>query len=223
MGERPETGAGNMGEGIAVEGSRVRWQARQVGRGMIAPPLTALAVCAAGVVASSALPTASAFAVVTWSVQVYVIVAGVCMAAALTGDPAIELGESLPTPFRTVQSLRAGLVGGTSLLAAAGMFIVLHGVDLWPRPQGWGGLLDVTGAVVLVSEAACAVATFSGNASASVIAAVTAWMALTLLWDPYVTSLLAQRGLPLAAGALLLPLVWRRWGDAERNLAGAAS
>jgi hypothetical protein len=212
-----------MREGIVMAGSKVCWQARQVGRGMLAPPLTALAAWAGGVVASGALSTASAFAVVTWAVQIYVIVTGVCMAAALTGDPLIELSESLPTPFRTVQSLRAGLVGGASLLSTAGMFLALRTFDLWPRPQGWAGLLDVTGAVALVSEAVCVVAAFSGNASSSVIAAVTAWMALTLLWDPYVTSLLAQRGLPLAAGALLLPLLWRRWGDAERNLAGAAS
>lgn len=170
-----------------------------------------------------AWPASLAIVLVISLSQVFVICAGVCVAVAVTGDPLVELHESTPTPFRTVQAVRAGIVTLSGIAGAALMFTPLHLLGIWPRDEGWISLASPAGAVTLVAVAALATAAFSGTVSATTIAVIATWIFLALLWDPYVHPLWAQRGLPLLGAAALALIAWKRLEDSEHNIAKAAT
>lgn len=206
-----------------MSGSLIRAQACRAGRALVAAPLMAgLIVALVSWGAAMAWPTSQAMVLVLWLSQVFVICAGVCLAVAVTGDPLIELHESTPTAFRTVLVLRAGIVTLSGIAGAAVMFTPLHLLGVWPQDEGWLSLASPVGAVIIVAVVAGATAAFSGSVSATTIAVVAAWMFLAMLWDPYVLSLLPQRGLPLLAAAVPALIAWRRLGDPEHNIVKAA-
>lgn len=53
---------------------------------------------------------------------------------------------------------------------------------------------------------------------ATVMAVVAVWMFLALLWDPYVLDPVAQRGIPLTVAVIVVGVAWRLLGDEERNV-----
>lgn len=80
------------------------------------------------------------------------------------------------------------------------------------------------GAVIAVPlPVGMVVAALAGTASATMIAVVTSWIFLVMVWDPHVLPLLLQRGLPIAVAALLTLLTWGRLGEPERNLEWGAT
>lgn len=203
--------------------SIVRTQVSRSGKGQLAVPLAGGLIGAlGGWLAAYAWPTAQATTLVTWIEQLFVICVGVTAAVILTGDELIELHEASPTPFRTVQSIRAVLTAVSGIIGAAVLFIPLHLLDIWPRDQGWLTVLSPIGAVIVIVAVAVAVAAFAQTASATTIAVVATWIFLALLWDPYVLVLAVQRGVPLLCAIALIVAAWRRLGDTERNIAKVA-
>lgn len=207
-----------------MSGALLGTQWRRVGLPVaVGPVIAGGLVAVAGWLVSSAWPTSQAMTLVTWLAQVFVICAGVCVAVALTGDPLIELHESTTVGFRTVQLLRGLLVTVSGLAGAVVMVVPLHLLGMWPRDIGWASVASPAGAVVFVAVIALFAAAYAGTASATTIAVVAAWMFLAMLWDPYVLPLHLQRGVPLAAAAVLLVLAWQRLGNSERNIAKVAT
>lgn len=207
-----------------MRGPLVRAQVRRTGVAMAtAPILAGAAAAAAGRGAALALPAEHAVLLVSWLVPAFVLCAGVCVAASVTGDTLVELHESTPTPFRTVQVLRAGIVNAAAVVGAVVMYVPLHRAGVWPRDGGWISLLSPVGAVAVVTVVALTAAAFSGTAVTTTIAAVTAWMFLAVVWDPHVLPLHLQRGLPLIAALVPAVGAWRRLADTERNTLGAVA
>lgn len=205
-------------------GAAIRVQARRIGLIVLAGPVVAGGfVALTGWLAAETWPLSQAMTLVNWTAQMFVIAAGICVAVAVTGDPLIELHESTPMGFRTVQLLRGGLVTLSGLVGAAILFFPLHTLRVWPRDEGWISAATPAGAVIIVAVVALATAAFTGTASATTIAVVAAWMFLAMLWDPYVLPLLAQRGLPLAVAAAVFVAVWHRFGNTELNIAKVAT
>lgn len=197
----------------------IRAQTRRVGAWVIALPLlVGVLLALAGWATSLAWPVAQAMTLTTWLVQIQAIVAGVCVGVAVTGDPLIELQESTPTGFRLVQAIRAGLVALSGLAGAVVLYAGLHHAGVWPRDTGWTTVLFPAGSVVILAAVALGVAAFAGTMSATTIAVVAAWMFLAMLWDPYVSTLLRGRGIPLLAALLVLIAAWWQLGDAEHNI-----
>lgn len=203
--------------------ANIRAQGGHIGLIVLAGPLLAGgAVAAVGWFSLTVWPPSMILVLMNWLAQVFVIVAGVCVAVALTGDPLIELHESTPTGFRSVQLIRAVLVAISGIAGAALMFFPLRAAGVWPHGEWWVSVLSPAGAVVIVAAVALFGAAFAGTASATTIAVVAAWMFLALLWDPHVLSLPQQRALPLTVAALLFVAAWIRFGDAERNISKLA-
>lgn len=198
-------------------------QMGRVGSFVLACPVLAGGVVAAtGWVAARMWPATLVVVLMMGLQQLFVVTVGVCAVVALTGDPLVELHEATPTGFRQAQFTRAALVALSSLAGAVVMFAPLHRQHLWPRDQGWVTLLGPAGAVLVVTVVAVVAAAYTWTASSTTLCVMAAWMALAMLWDPYVTWLPAQRGLPLAAGCVLLVAGWRRLADGERTITQGA-
>ena len=184
-------------------------QLRQTGVALVVP-LTAGAVGAAsGRWAAAAWSPSQAVLLVMGLEQVLVLCSGAALAAALTGDPLVELHESTPTTFRLVQVVRAALV----------MFAPLHLAGIWPHDEGWVTLVVPVGAVLVLASVALAAAA-GGTASSTVITVISAWL-LVLVWDSYVQPLPMRRGLPLVGAVALAVVAWRRLGDAGHSIGAA--
>jgi cytochrome bd-type quinol oxidase subunit 2 len=202
----------------------VRAQVRRTGIAVVAGPVLAgAAVAAAGLGASLVLPAEHTMLLVSWLVQAFVLCAGVCVAASVTGDTLVELHESTPTPFRAVQVLRSGIVNVAAVIGAVVMYVPLRRTGVWPRDEGWSSLFSPVGAVVVITVVALTAAAFSGTPVTATIAVVVAWMFLVTVWDPHVLPLHLQRGLPLIAALVPAVSAWRRLADTERNVLRAVA
>lgn len=205
-----------------MRGSHGAAQLRRVGGAAAVPPVAGVLVALAGTAASVAWSVERATVLSMVLTQLFVLCTGIAAAAALTGDPLVEVHESTPTSFRGAQTVRAAMVSIFGIVGAVVMFVPLHLNGIWPRDQGWITVVTPVGGVILVVAVAAVAATFTGTPSATTIAVIAAWMFLALFWDPYVFELSVQRGVPLLGASALLVVGWRRSGDAERNLERAA-
>ena len=197
----------------------IRAQLRRTGVAL-AVPLTAGAVGAAsGRWAAAAWSPSQAVLLVMGLEQVLVLCSGAALAAALTGDPLVELHESTPTTFRLVQVVRAALVTTSGAVGALVMFAPLHLAGIWPHDEGWVTLVVPVGAVLVLASVALAAAA-GGTASSTVITVISAWL-LVLVWDSYVQPLPMRRGLPLVGAVALAVVAWRRLGDAGHSIGAA--
>lgn len=216
-------GSSRTGTGSGA-GAALAAQARRVGGVVLAGPVVAGgAVALAGWGGAVAWAPTQAMTLVSWLTQVFVVGVGACAAVALTGDQLVELHESTPTGFRAAQLLRAALVTAAGVAGAVLMFGPLHALGVWPRDAGWISVTSPAGAVVILAVVALLAAAYARTLPATVLAVVAAWMALELLWDPYVIPLLQQRGIPLAATLPALVAIWRRLGHPEHNIGTAAT
>jgi hypothetical protein len=150
-----------------------------------------------------------------WLSQLFVITVGICAATALTGDRLVEVHESTPTPFRSTQFRRVGVVTVSAVLGAVAAFAASHSLGIWPNDEGWVSVVSPVGAAVFIIAIALLFAAYSGNAATTSIGVVVGWMFLSLLWDPYVLVLAAQRGLLLLASVAMVATAWQRLGDSE--------
>ncbi|GGM49655.1 hypothetical protein [Microbacterium saperdae] len=203
--------------------SAVLAQFRRVGPALLsAPVLVGALVAIAGAATANTWTVAQAATLLGWLTQVFTITVGVTAAVALTGDPLVELHESTPISFRAVQLLRAGIVAIVAVVGGLVMFVPLHLLGAWPRDTGWSSGLVPAGAALFIVAVALAAAAFSGTVSTVTISVVAGWIFLSLLWDPYILHLLVQRGIPLAAAAVMTWMAWRRLGNTEKNIAKVA-
>jgi flagellin-like protein len=195
-------------------------QLRRVGVTLAALPLGAgLLIGSLGWVAAESWTLTRTSIMLTWLTQLFTLSVGVTAAVALTGDPLVEVHEATPVSFRVVQAARAGIVAAASAVGGVIMFTPLHLLGVWPRDVGWVTVVSPVGAAILLIAVTLAAAAFSGTPSTVTISAVAGWVFLALLWDPYVSPLAVQRGIPLAVSAVLVAAAWARLGDAERNIA----
>ncbi|WP_143233346.1 hypothetical protein [Actinomyces ruminis] len=202
----------------------VRAQGRQVGCIVVTGPLiSGLAIAVAGWLMTTVWPTVRVMILVNWLSQIFLICVGVCVAVAVTGDSLIELHESTETSFRTVQAIRASLPTIVSLVGAIIMFIPLHMLHIWPHDEGWLCVGSPIGAVMIISSVAFITSAYSKTTTVTTIAVIAAWMFLSMLWDPYVLPLPAQRGIPLAFIMTILPFAWQRLGNTELNIRKVAT
>lgn len=198
-------------------------QLRRVSPAAVAPLLVGMLVAVAGVAAVGTWTTVQTATLLGWVTQVFAITVGVVAAVALTGDPLVELHESMPVSFRAVQFLRAAIVAAVAVAGGLVMFVPLHLLGVWPRDIGWLSGLVPTGAAVFIVAMALTAAAFSGTASTVTISVVAGWVVLSLLWDPYVLHPGVQRGIPLAAAAVMSWAAWGQLGNAEKNIAKVAT
>ncbi len=197
-------------------------QLRRVTPSAVAPVLVGMVIAAAGIAVAETWTTVQATTLLGWLTQVFTITVGVAAAVVLTGDPLVELHESTPISFRTVQFLRAAIVASIAVAGGLVMFVPLHLLGVWPRDIGWLSGLVPTGAALFIVAVALTAAAFSGTTSTVTISVVAGWIFLSLLWDPYILHVTVQRGIPLAAAALMTWAAWGRLRNAEKNIAKAA-
>ncbi|WP_414121404.1 hypothetical protein [Corynebacterium nuruki] len=186
---------------------------------LVLPVCTGTAVGLAGGFLPESWSDTQVATVTDWLIQFTVLCAGLCVVLAATGDPVVELHESTVTVFRTVQTIRTGAVLVSGVVGAVVAVLLMHSAG---REEGTS-MVGPVGAVIVAAAAGVVVAAFSRNTSAATIAAVSAWLGLSMLWDPYVLPLPLQRGIPVTGAALALCAAWIRLGDAERNIAKVAA
>lgn len=187
-------------------------------RVVVAPVAAGMLLALAGWGATWVWPSWQAMTLMAWLVQVQVICSGVSVAIVVAGDPMIELHESTPIGYRASLFVRAGIVTVSGLTGAVVFYAALLGASLWPTNSGWGTMFSQVSAVIVLAVVAVTVAAFTGTVSSTTVAVITAWMFLSMLWDPYVPSLLPGRGIPLLIVAFLLVAGWRRLGNTEHNI-----
>lgn len=152
--------------------------------------------------------------------QLYVIACGIFAATLLTGDALGELHEATPAGFRAAQLARLALVVTATALGGALLLVPLSWDGAWPSGAELTTLLaGQIGAVLFVCLIAFCVAATSGSTQAAVLAALSAWFFLTVLWDANAgTGLALRRGIPLAGALLATAWASRRLGNAERTV-----
>lgn len=199
-------------------------QVRRVGAPLLLTPIfVACLVAGVGLLAAAFWSPVYTATLLTWLTAIFPLSVGIAAAVSLTGDPLVELHEASPASFRVTQVMRAAVVALGSSVGAVLMFVPLHQLSVWPRDLGWRSIANPLGAVVFLTAVGLLSAALSGSTSSATMSVIAAWIFLTMLWDPYVVPLGAQRGLPLAAAAGMSWVAWRRLGDAEKNIAQKAS
>ncbi len=197
----------------------IRTQSNRVGSMvLVTPSLLGVGIAAFGWGLAHTWPATRVATLVYGLAQIYVLCASLCATVALTGDRLVELQESTPMGFRSVQTIRFGLVLLSTFVGCFLMYAPLHVLHLWPGDDGWLSVLRPGGAALMVMMTAILVATFTGLAPAVTVATVAAWVFLTMLWDPYVVPLYLQRGIPFVISMMFFLTAWRRLADSERNI-----
>lgn len=201
----------------------LRWQCRRLWVVALMPPLICLLVVAVGLMLNVSGWWASSRVMVLMMAlsQLPVIAAGVCGSLALTGDVLVELHESTPVGWRTVETMRLGVVGLPAIMAEAAMYFIMHARGLWPHDLGLASVLTPVGSVFAVLLFTYAAAVWLASAQATTLVAVAVWLFLCLLWDPYVTDPVSHTVTPVATAGLCALGAWVRCGDAERNVTKA--
>ena len=201
----------------------LRWQCRRLWVVALMPPLICLLVVAVGLMLNVSGWWASSRVMVLMMAlrQLPVIAAGVCGSLALTGDVLVELHESTPVGWRTIETMRLGVVGVPAILAEAAMYLIMHARGLWPHDLGLTSVLTPVGSVFAVLLFTYASAVWLASAQATTLVAVAVWLFLCLLWDPYVTDPVSHTVTPVATAGLCALGAWVRCGDAERNVTKA--
>lgn len=200
-------------------------QARRVRAvGIVAPLVVGTCVAVVGACWASAAGAPSATMAMLALTQVYPLTVGVCAVAVFTGDPLVELQEAFPVEFRAVQTLRAAILLAASAAGALAMFAPLEAFGIMYRDIGWAGALTPVGGAALMVLAAYAAAALAGSSRNASLAVVATWLFFALVWDPNVTMLALQRGVPLLVLLAAAACVWRALGAPEyawRKLGGA--
>lgn len=196
-------------------------QARRIGApSLLGLPLACALMAALGVWARAVLASEEASLLTAALGQLYVIACGIFAATLLTGDAISELHEATPAGFRAAQLARLVLIAVATALGGVLLCVPLSWDGGWPSGAELATLLaGQIGAAFFACLVAFCVAASSGSAQAAVLAALSAWFFLTILWDPNAGADLAlMRGVPLAGALLAAAWATHRLGNAERTV-----
>ncbi|WP_139653028.1 hypothetical protein [Raoultibacter phocaeensis] len=197
-------------------------QMHRVGFVAVAIPLVVASIIGFGGMLAARLAGAQmAEVVMMLLVQLYPVSVGACAVAALGEDELIELQESMPVGFRTVQLARLGIV---VLGGAAGALIVyapLHAVGIFPNDVGPLSVLTPAGGAVVVTLVAYAAVSVAGSVRTATMAVIAVLVCLTLFWDWQVPDPVTQRQGPLLIAGAAAGISWVLSGRSEKLLARA--
>lgn len=185
---------------------------------LIAPLILGVGVDALGWTATKLTSSSMTATLVYVLAQVFPLCVGICAAVILVGDRLVEVNESMPTDFRMVSTVRLGLISATAIAGSVVMYGPLHLLHVWPQDGGLASVLRPAGAAFFVIVAVFLLSAYSSSISGATITAVATWIFLTFLWDPHITPIYPQRGIPLVFSFVLLFVAWMRLADSERNI-----
>lgn len=172
------------------------------------PLVVGLLVGVGGVFLAQLAGEQMAAVVMTLVVQLYPVSVGACAVVALCDDPLVELQESTPVGFRTVQLMRLAAVLAGGIVGACILFAPLHIAGVFPNDAGALSLLNPAGGAVVVALAAYAAASFTGSARTATMAVIAVLLFLTLFWDLQIPDPVAQRQMPLIVACAAAAIAW---------------
>lgn len=157
----------------------------------------------------------------TLIVQLYPVSVGACAVVALGDDPLVELQESMPVGFRTVQLARLAVVLAGGVSGACLLFAALHTAGVFPNDIGWLSIISPVGGAVIVALAAYAAVSLAGSVRTATMAVIAVMIFLTIFWDIQVPNPLDQRQGPLLVALAAAVVAWFAAGRADRLLENA--